>query len=200
MTTRNEKNALTNKYGFFAARRVSTKRIPERKSTLVLAWLSMLASFCGNAIGVGIFMLFSINYKASGHSLIDIKNLFLSLFYSTLVPITPFAIATVLGIISIYRALEERTRHVDAIIDLLNVANTFMVMMVLFPFMAIVKLSLFYVFLLFVYTLVCWYEVFPKLKVSRKYDDEYDGKRGRKVAMRMNVSLLILIAMCLIGI
>ena len=178
----------------------STKIISERKSTLFFAWLSMFISFCGNAIGVGIFMLFSINYKASGRGLADIRNLFSSLFYSTLVPIVPFVVATLFGIYSIHRAVDERTGHIDAIIDLLNVSNTFMVMMILFPFMAIFRLALLYVFLLFLYTLLCWFEVFPKLKIRRKYDEEYDEKRAHKVGIHMNISLLILITMCIIGI
>ena len=194
MAVRREKDTI-------AVHKIKTAKIAlERKSTLLFAWLSMFVSFCGNAIGVGIFMLFSINHNTGGHSLAVIKSLFSSLFYSTLIPIVPFAAATILGIISIHRAVEERTGHIDAIIDLLNVANTFMVMMIIFPVMAIFKLSLLYVILLFFYTLLCWYEVFPKLRVRRKYDEEYDESRARKVGLHMNISLLILIAMCIIGI
>ena len=87
MATSREKDAIA----FQKAN--STKIISERKSTLFFAWLSMFISFCGNAIGVGIFMLFSINYKASGRSLADIRNLSSSLFYSTLVPLVPFVVA-----------------------------------------------------------------------------------------------------------
>ena len=54
MAVRREKDTI-------AVHKTKTAKIAlERKSTLLFAWLSMFVSFCGNAIGVGIFMLFSI--------------------------------------------------------------------------------------------------------------------------------------------
>ena len=54
MATSREKDAIA------FQKASSAKIISERKSTLFFAWLSMFISFCCNAIGVGIFMLFAM--------------------------------------------------------------------------------------------------------------------------------------------